>query len=137
MKSKAKIIVVLAAIVSLGLAACADLQPAARIVGVDLTGVWKKDQAGVFLQLNEDGTYAFADVGPAFLEKAPIDIGKFRFEGTSLTFVSSDESFLCAGQTGTYQVELAEQGQIQFEFEEDPCQERANGVPASWSRYEP
>ena len=137
MNSKAKILVVLVTLTPLTLAACAVSQPAPSIGSVDLTGVWKKDQADVFLQLNEDGTYAFADVGPAFLEKAPIDIGRFRLEGTSLTFITSDESFLCAGQTGSYQVELSEQGQIQFEFEDDACQERANGLPASWSRYEP
>jgi hypothetical protein len=62
---------------------------------------------------------------------------EFRLEGTSLTFITSDESALCAGQTGSYQVELTEQGQLQFELEEDPCQERAIHHSGSWSRYEP
>jgi hypothetical protein len=112
--------------------------PAPSSISVeDLTGVWKKDLAGVFLQLNEDGTYAFADTGPAFLEKAPFDIGEFRLEGTSLTFITSDESIFCVGQTGSYQVELTEQGQFHFELKEDACQNRASGIPGPWIRYEP
>lgn len=137
MKSKAKSLVVLVAMASLGFAACGGSQPALSIGGVDITGVWKLDEGPDFLQLNEDGTYAVAPIKPEFLEKAPADKGEFRLEGTSFTFTSSSESFICAGQTGSYQVELTEQGQLQFELEEDACQERANFYPGTWSRYEP
>jgi hypothetical protein len=137
MKSKAKILVVLAVTVSLGLAACAGSQPAPSLGGVELTGVWKQDEGPAFLQLTKDGTYAVAIMGPDFLEKAPMEIGEFRLEETSLTFITSSESAYCAGQTGSYQVELTEQGQLQFELEEDACRYRANDQPGSWSRYEP
>jgi hypothetical protein len=32
---------------------------------------------------------------------------------------------------------LTEQGQLQLELQEDPCQPRAKYHPASWSRVEP
>ena len=66
--------------------------PTPSITVKNLTGVWKENEGSVFLKLNEDGTYAFADVGPAFLEKAPFDAGQFRLEGTLLTFITNDES---------------------------------------------
>jgi hypothetical protein len=137
MMSKAEFLVVLVVIASLGLAACAGSQPASGTALENLTGVWKEEGDPVFLQLKEDGAYAFAEVGPAFLEKAPFDAGQFRLDGTVLTFISNDETVYCAGQTGSYQVALTEQGQLQFELEEDACPERASGVPGSWSWYEP
>jgi hypothetical protein len=138
MKFKVNLVIVLVVTVSLGLSACGGSQPAPSIGGVDITGVWKRSGA-IFLQLNEDGTYAFADVGPDFLEKAPFDAGTFRLEGTMLTFITSDESALCAGQSGSYQVELTEEGQLQFELQEDACDSRAEGIPIplSWERVEP
>jgi hypothetical protein len=138
MMSQAKSLVALVvAMVLLGLAACGGSQPAASLGGVDLTGVWKCDECPDFLQLNEDGTYAVAPIKPDFLEKAPADKGEFRLEGASFTFISSNESFICPSQAGSYQVELTELGQLQFILEEDACQERANFYPGTWSRYEP
>ena len=90
-----------------------------------------------WLQLSEDGTYGFAD-SPQLIEEAPFDAGQFRLEGTSLTFITNDESELCAGQTGNYEVELTEEGQLQFALEEDACWERRFGLPAEpWDRVEP
>ena len=138
MKSKAKLLVVLVAIVSSGLAACAGLQPAPSIGGVDLTGVWKRSSGTeAYLQLNEDGAYSFARAQQE-LEEAPLEGGQFRLEGTSLTFITNSESEYCAGQTGSYQVELTEQGQLEFVIQEDPCWDRRHGVPTqSWDRVEP
>jgi len=137
MKSKAKL-VVLVIIVSFGLAACGGSRSGPSREGVDITGVWKQDEGPDFLQLNEDGTYAVAPINPDFLEKAPADRGEFRLEGTSFTFITSSESAFCAGQTGSYQVELTEQGQLHFvELQEDECQDRAKYYLGAWSRYEP
>jgi hypothetical protein len=139
MKSKAKLLVVLVVIVSLVLAACAGLQPAPGIGGMDITGVWKWNQEDgeVYVQFNEDGTYRTAYV-LAFLEKAPFDVGQFRLEGTSFTFITSDESWLCPGLTGSYEVELTEQGQLQFVLQEDACEMRGIKYPAEpWDRVEP
>jgi hypothetical protein len=138
MKSKAKLLVVLVAIVSLGFAACAVSQPASSTTAKNFTGVWRRSSGTeAYLQLNEDGTYSFAWAQQE-LEEAPIEIGEFRLEGTSLTFIASDESASCAGQTGSYQVELTEQGQLEFVIQEDPCWDRRHGVPTqSWDRVEP
>jgi hypothetical protein len=111
--------------------------PAASITVEDLIGMWKDDDGPDFLQLNGDGTYAVAPINPDFLEKAPVEIGEFRLEGTSITYMASSESAFCTGQTGSYQVELIEEGKLQFELQEDACQVRADSQPGSWSRYEP
>jgi len=137
MKSKAKILVVLVAIVSLGLAACAGLPPAPSITVKNFTGVWYIARWETYLQLNEDGRYSFADTQQE-LEEAPFDAGQFRLEGTLLTFITNNESELCAGQTGSYEVELTEEGQLQFVLQEDPCWERRLGLPAEpWVWVQP
>jgi hypothetical protein len=137
MKSKAKTLVVLAATVALGLAACTGLQPASSSAADDLAGVWYYAGVETYLQLNEDGRFSFAETQQE-LEAAPFDAGQFRLEGISLTFITNDDSELCAGQIGTYEVELIEAGQLRFELQEDPCLLRRIGVPSGlWERVEP
>jgi hypothetical protein len=137
MEFKVNLAVVLVVIVSLGLmlASCGGLQPAPSIGGVDITGVWKQEDA--YTQFNEDGTYRTAYT-LAFLEKAPFEVGQFRLEGTSFTFITSDESWLCPGLIGSYEVELTEQGQLQFVLQEDACEMRGIKYSAEpWDRVEP
>ena len=98
----------------------------------DFTGRWVQSSSAVWVQFNEDGTFRAA-LSVADLEQRPIDLGEFRLEGTLFTFASSDESRDCAGQSGTYQVELTEEGHLQFVLEEDPCGIRASptsGAPS-------
>ena len=45
-----------------------------------------------------------------------------------VTLVTSDESVLCTGQTGTYEVHLLEQGRIDMFLLEDPCTLRAAAI---------
>ncbi len=131
---KAKLLAALVVVVVLfGLVACAGSQSASSITEEDLIGVW--DEYGA-LQFNEDGTYRVAK-GIPWLETAPAEAGEFRLEGTTLTFISSNDSQECRGQSGSYQVELTEQGQLQFVLQEDPCQIRVNYRPGSWDRVEP
>jgi hypothetical protein len=136
MKSKAKLVIVIVVTVSLGLSACGGSQAAPSIGGVDITGVWKKDKVAPYLQLNEDGTYRLASSVP-WLEKAPSEIGEFRLEGTFLTFITSDESYDCKGQSGSYEVELTEEDRLLLVLQEDACEYRVNGRPGIWSRVEP
>lgn len=103
MKSKTKILAVLVAIVSLGLAACAGIPLAPSATAENFTGVWYIARWETYLQLNEDGRFSFADTQQE-LEEAPFDAGQFRLEGTTLTFITNDESELCAGQSGSYEV---------------------------------
>jgi hypothetical protein len=134
MKPKVKSIVALVVVVvSLGLVACAGSQSASSITVEDLTGLWHEDGA---LQFNEDGTYRSAYAVP-WLETTPMEVGQFRLEGTTLTFISSNDSQDCRGQSGSYQVELTEQGQLQLVLQDDPCQVRGNYRPGSWDRIEP
>jgi hypothetical protein len=137
MKSKAKILVVLAAIVSLGLAACAGLQPASSSAVDDLTGVWYIARFDTYLQINGDGSFGFADSQPE-LDTAPFDAGQYRFEGTTLTFMTDDESEYCTGATGSYVITLTEESQIEFVVQEDPCWERRMGLMSEpWVWVEP
>ncbi len=141
MEFKATILVVLVVIVSLGLviAACAGSQLAPGIAVEDLVGVWQEETivaATEYIQLNEDGTYSVANE-QHWLEEAPVEIGEFRLEGTLLTFITGSESKACVGQNGSYQVELTEQGQLEFVLEEDECEIRAIGQPGLYSRVEP
>jgi hypothetical protein len=111
--------------------------PAPSVAGVDSIGVWKQDAVGGrYLQLNENGTYRVASER-VWLEQAPREIGRFRLEGTLLTFTASDESSYCKGQSGSYEVELTQEGQLQFVLQEDVCQKRAYGHEGAWSRVEP
>lgn len=140
MQTKTKMLVVLVVGVSVGLviAACWGSRPAPTpgITVEDLTGVWYDVDRHEYLQLNEDGAYRVALTVPR-LEATPYEVGQYRLEGTLFTFITSDESPDCQGQTGRYQVELTEQGQLQFELQQDPCQARADGQPGSWDRVEP
>ena len=60
------------------------------------------------------------------LEDSPLHFGPVLFEGGLLTFVTSDDSAGCAGQSGTYEVRLLEQGRIAFILVEDECSLRAS-----------
>jgi hypothetical protein len=138
MKTKAKILVALmVAILSSGLGACAGLQPTSSMTAKNLTGVWHMASRDLYFQLNQDGTYGFGD-SRRLLEKSPFDTGQYRLEGTSLIFITSEKSWLCAGKTGNYKVELTEEGQLEFVPQEDPCWERSSGIPSEpWDRVEP
>ena len=137
MISKVKVFVVLVAVVSLGLAACAELQPASSGAADDLVGVWYIARFDTYLQINEDGSFGFADSQPE-LDTAPFDAGQYRREGTALTFMTNDESELCAGETGSYEITLTKESQIEFVLQEDPCWERRMGLMAEpWVWVEP
>jgi hypothetical protein len=141
MKSKAKSVVVLTVILSLGFAACAGSQPTPGITVAQLTGVWEQveNPAGEegYLQLSQDGTYRFATTA-ATLKTVPLEAGRFELEGTSLTFITSaNEGIMCRGLSGSYQVEPTEQGQLRFVLQEEACEGRARYRPGTWSRYEP
>jgi hypothetical protein len=139
-KSKTKTVVVLVVILSLGLviAACGGSRPASTpgVTAEDLIGLWYDADRFEYLQLNEDGTYRVA-ITLGYLEADPYEVGQYQLEGTSFTFITSNESPDCTGQTGRYQVELTEQGQLQFVLQEDACQVRADEQPGSWDWVEP
>ena len=96
----------------------------------DVIGLWQEgDPSGGsysnFLQFDEDGTYRVGSGSLASLEDGPQELGRFTLEGGLVTFVASDESPLCAGQSGTYEVRLLELGRLGFSLREDQCDLRA------------
>ena len=116
------------------LAAC---QTAPSVTVEDLSGIWELDGSARILQLNEDGTFRIAN-SKYLLEDSPVNVGKFQLEGTLFTLTDSEESRFCPGDTGTYEVELTEEGKLQFTLNEDECPYRGRFLSsAPWSRFLP
>ena len=94
----------------------------------DIIGIWQLGSGtfSLFIQFNEDGTYRTAERVVTNLEDSPQDLGQFVLNAGLLTLNSSDESPLCEGRSGTFEVHLFEQGQIGLYLVEDQCVLRAN-----------
>ena len=77
-----------------------ELDPSEPFVGGLLLGsVGQK----ATVQFNEDGTYRFPQWG--YVDRRVLDQGQFTLEGTLLTFISNEDSRMCAaGQRGSYRV---------------------------------
>jgi hypothetical protein len=114
----------------------APSSPVPGITVEDLSGIWHGagPTAYGYIQLNPDGTYRRGFL--VSLDR-PSEIGEYRLEGTLLTFISSNQSHDCAGQSGSYQVQLTEPDQLQTALEADPCQDRANHTRGPWERVSP
>ena len=93
----------------------------------DVIGTWQLGSGprSIFFQFKADGTYRMAQATADNLNDNPLHLGQFVLEGGLLTFTSSDDSPICAGQSGTYEVRLLEQGQIGLSLIEDECSIRS------------
>jgi hypothetical protein len=102
----------------------------------DIIGIWQLGNGNhaVFFQFDEDGTYRTAQRVVTNLQDSPQMLGQFTLERGLLTLVTSDESPLCAGQSGGYEVHLLEQGRISFFQREDQCKTRTE--KGAWSGLE-
>ena len=89
----------------------------------DVIGTWQLGSGprSLFFQFNADGTYRMAQAAVSNLDDNPLHLGQFGLRDGLLTFTSSDDSPICAGQSGTYEVHLLEQGQIGLSLREDEC----------------
>jgi hypothetical protein len=105
----------------------------------DIIGIWQLGSGNfaLFFQYAEDGTYRTAQRILTNLEDSPTQKGQFTLEGGLLTLVTSDESPLCAGQSGTYEVQLLEGGQIALILKEDQCTLRGGTTYPSLERVTP
>jgi hypothetical protein len=113
----------------------AGCQPASAINAEDLIGIWT--HSGDYNQFNEDGTYVVA-ASVDLLTSRPTEYGDYRLEGTTLTFITNEESGVCAGTTGNYEVEIAEEDRIEITLVEDSCSERARFLRNVFlNRYSP
>ncbi len=101
----------------------------------DLIGIWTL--GGNYHQFNEDGTYVTAASADE-LASQPLEYGEFRLEGTTLTFITNEESGWCAGNTGNYEVEIAAEDRIEITLVEDSCSERGRFMRDVFlNRYSP
>ena len=107
------------------LAGCAALAPG--ITDEVLIGIWRDAAAPDYLQFNQDGTYSAAAAIANLEDNPDYEVGQFRLEGELLTYVTSDESRQCAGESGTYEVQRTEEGWLKCGLREDPCERRARG----------
>ena len=116
------------------LAACQD--SSAGETAENVVGIWT-GAGGVYFQFNDDGTYSVATSVDS-LTSLPVDYGDFRLDGTTFMFITNEESLMCAGQAGNYEVEMTEQGKIEFTLVEDPCGHRAGAMQrTTLSPYSP
>jgi hypothetical protein len=104
----------------------------------DIIGIWQfgSGDLTVFFQFDEDGTYRTAQRVVTNLQDSPQQFGQFTLEASLLTLVNNDNSPLCPGQSGTFEVYLLKQGQISIVQSEDPCTIRA-GMGGSLERLSP
>jgi len=101
----------------------------------DLYGIWT--EGGSFFQFNEDGTYAIAGSFDE-LTLRPTEFGDFRFEGSRLTYIPNEESLKCAGKTGIYELEMAEDGRrFKSTRVEDTCYTGTSTGSVFFRPYEP
>ena len=103
---------------SLVVASLTGCQTSKTVAKEDLVGQW--DRGGVYVQFNADDTFRVARAADQ-LSSTPVDMGTFRIDGTEFSFISDDDSGICPGQTGLYEVQWVEEGALQFTFIEDPC----------------
>ena len=107
------------------IAGCAASGPKLASSAEDIAGTWHSTIASVELRLNADGTsrVQFGD-GSA-------NTGEFRFEGTRLYLKplgGSNECVEMGAETGIYEVELLESGNLKFTVIEDDCLSRVNTI---------
>ena len=104
------------------LAGCAASGPKLASSAADIVGTWQSTTSSVEIQFNEDGTsrIKFAQ-GTDFTRE-------FRFEGTRFfhTDIPNGGCAQLGAETGIYEVELLENGNLKFTVIEDECLVRVN-----------
>ncbi len=105
------------------LAGCATSGPRLASSAEDIAGTWHSTVSSVEVQFNEDGTgHARVGSGSSF-------DGEFRFEGTRIIWKTLDQGNDCVrigAETGIYEVELLENGNLKYIVIEDECLVRVN-----------
>jgi len=103
------------------LAGCAASGPKLASSAEDIAGTWHSTTDSGEVQFNEDGTLLG---GPATVNPLPAE---FRFEETRLFLTFTGQGNLCllqGAETGIYEVELLENGNLMFTVIEDECATR-------------
>ncbi len=105
------------------LAGCAASGPKLANSAEDIAGTWQSTTSSVEIQFNEDGTSRLKTDDGSILN------GEFRFEGTRFFDIVSAQGSACVvlgAETGIYEVELLENGNLKFTVIEDECPVRVN-----------
>ena len=105
------------------LAGCAASGPKLASSAEDIVGTWQSTTSSAELQFNEDGTSRLQ------FEGGSIRNAEFRFEGTRFFDIDSTQGSACVvlgAETGIYEVELLENGNLKFTVIEDECPVRLN-----------
>jgi len=101
-------------------AGCAASGPKLASSAEDIVGTWQTPASSGRIQFNEDGTIIDASTEPSFT-------AEFRFEGTRffVTLTNPGDSCILRGvETGIYEIELLENGNLKFTVIEDECATR-------------
>jgi len=104
------------------LVGCAASGPKLASSIEDIAGTWRPNTSNSEIQIDMDGTY-FAINPSDDIRRAEI-----RFEGTRFIYKDTSKS-ACALQgyeTGIYEIELLENGNLKFILIEDECPRRVN-----------
>jgi len=120
-----KLVASLIAIALVLLAGCAESGPKLASSAEDIVGTWQSTTDSRMVQFNEDGTLIG---GPANVNPTPAE---FRFEGTRLFLLGiapRDSCILEGAETGIYEVELLENGNLKFTVIEDECAIRVSAI---------
>ena len=105
------------------LAGCGARGPKLASSAEDIVGTWQSTTSSADLQFNEDGTLRIQFEGGVIVN------AKFRFEGTRFFDIDSSQGGQCfqlGAETGIYEIELLENGNLKFTVIEDECPVRLN-----------
>jgi hypothetical protein len=111
----------------------------------EIVGIWKKKRpVGVdeFLQFEEDGTMTFARGKPENLQSQPFRVAEFTFEGMQLlihpgTVAWPNPEEVCIKETGIYEAQLLENGDLHLFVIQDTCISQVNALEAEWTSLTP
>jgi hypothetical protein len=129
------------AIILLLLTSCAAFAPSPTLATDinDIVGIWQSAGGGgaeVFYQFEQDGTYRVARGVVENLEDQTYVTGEFWFEGMQLhlkqTTATVPQDDVCATAIAIYEVQLLENGNLNFVVIEDACTQQVRILQGEW-----
>lgn len=105
--------------------------PSPELTLETIAGLWLQEHAGIYLELNADGTYK-AWAGLPQPGGFPKEAGGLELSGNQLTFRSSDDGLMCRNQSGTYEVVAWSSDELEFALVTDECEGRKGNPNGAW-----
>ena len=105
------------------LAGCIASGPKLASSAEDIAGTWQSSLTDLRFHFDEDGTYVRERVG----DHSHTGL-ELRFEGTRLIWKDDEECTSLGAETGIYEVELLENGNLKFTVIEDECLQWVNNI---------